>query len=112
MARPLLCVSSNVVATGPLAGHIQLMSSSPSRLLPAGGEGVDDNATPEAAPLAGAALASGRVSTFAEPGGLALFAAFRSVPGAATRNTWPTSIRFGFSRLFHLTRSFQFWPVS
>ena len=66
--------------------------------------------TPDAAPLAAEAAAlasSGRVSTLAVVTGRDP-AAFGSTPGGITRSTWPTSITFGLSRLFHLTRSFQF----
>ena len=41
-----------------------------------------------------------------------LDAAFGSTPGGTTRSTWPTSMMFGFSIVFHLTRSFQFCPFS
>src|SRR5438105_1852996 len=124
MASPLVRDSSKTLATGPLAGQIQLMSSSLSRDADADADpdadtGVGADAatpeapllTPEAAPLAAVATPSGRVSTFAVVTGR-VPAALGSVPGGTTRSTCPTSMTSGLSRPFHFTRSFQFWPFS
>src|SRR5260221_12651223 len=65
MASPLLSVSSKGAATAPVAGYIQLTSSSPSRTVGGGGVVVAPATGPDAAPLAGMALPSGLTSTLA-----------------------------------------------
>jgi hypothetical protein len=99
-----------------------LTSSSPSRC--GAGSRADDGvalvpatvASGAEAAAAGALAApglasSGRVSTRATVTGRVVATA-GSTPGGTTRITWPTSITFGFVRLFQRIRSFQFWPVS
>src|SRR5690349_6809509 len=129
METPLLA-SPKPDSTGPCAGHWKLTSSSASRPVVGRGGGVtgfsglrssaagDDAAAGaeaagvtagagSAAALAVAAAApalvapgvSGLVSTLAGCTGLAV-ATVGSTPGAATRSTWPTSMRLGLSTLF------------
>jgi hypothetical protein len=119
----LLRDSSKGAETAAVAGHDQVMSSSPSRVVDVAcgdvaGAGVAAAVVvaviaggADAGAEAAARASSGRGSTRVEATGR-LVAAAGSTPGATTRSVWPTSITFGFSRLFQRTRSFQFWPVS
>jgi uncharacterized protein (DUF697 family) len=59
-----------------------------------------------------AALAAATGAEAADAGGKLRGALASSVPGGATRSTWPTSITFGLSRLFQRAMSRQFWPLS
>ena len=59
------------------------------------------------------AMADGRLGADVAAGRRGVLVTTGTLPaGGSTRSTWPTSITFGLSRLFHLTRSFQFWPLS
>ena len=132
MVRPLLRPSSKLTSTGPAAGQPQF---GPSPSLRAS---LDDDATggtagagvtlaeaaalPDAAVVgragggvrvsAGVAVVVGRGSTRGAPSGLTTTPVAGSLAGGATRTTCPTSIRLGFSRLFQVAMSRQFWPDS
>ena len=96
---------ASVSSSEPAAASLVSLTS----LAGAAGADAADAALAEAT---GGLASSGRVSTLgAVATGLAV-TADASTPGGTTRSTCPTSIRFGFSRLFHLATSRQLWPLS
>src|SRR5450830_1666480 len=102
MSSPLFLTSSKPARTAPLAGQIQLMSSSTAIGLAAATVGADATVAATGADAADAAAAEGVATTC----GLAIGFTTTSPPaGGITRKTWPTSIRLGLSTRFQRTIS-------
>ena len=101
---PLLRVSSKRSSKAPLTGQEKL-SSSPSAWL-APGLTLSLALPFKARGLTRESAAGAGSGVTVTPG----LTTTGSLPGGATRRTWPTSIRFGFSRAFQRARSRGLWP--
>ncbi len=103
MSTPLFFTSSKPASTEPLAGHIQVMVPSAGNGRTAALAGVSAVAGADETGAAAVVVMDGLVTglTTTSPSG-----------GGITRNTCPTSIRFGFSMWFQRTTSDGLWPES
>jgi hypothetical protein len=116
----LFLASSKPAITAPVPGQMKTISSSPAVAV-AGAVDADAAGAAAAALAAGAAWPTGGVApagatdddaTGLDTAPVAGLAAAVAATGGTTRSTCPTSIRFGFSRLFQRTMSRQACPVS